>query len=40
VTAFVSATGRYLKIYLPDSNSDGGNGIHTSVSEIDVFGYE
>ncbi|MDR1224593.1 MAG: discoidin domain-containing protein [Tannerella sp.] len=31
-----SVTGRYLKIYLPDSN----NGQNTSVAEIDVFGYE
>jgi hypothetical protein len=29
-----SVTGRYLKIYLPDSN----NGQNTSVAEIDVFG--
>jgi hypothetical protein len=36
LTATVSATGRYLKIYLPDSN----NGQNTSVAEIDVFGYE
>jgi hypothetical protein len=34
LTATVSATGRYLKIYLPDSNSAP----HTSVAEIDVFG--
>jgi hypothetical protein len=32
----VSVPGRYLKIYLPDSNS----GQNTSVAEIDVFGYE
>jgi hypothetical protein len=32
----VSVPGRYLKIYLPDSN----NGQNTSVAEIDVFGYE
>jgi hypothetical protein len=32
----VSASGRYLKIYLPDSN----NAQNTSVAEIDVFGYE
>jgi hypothetical protein len=31
-----SVAGKYLKIYLPDSNSS----IHTSVAEIDVFGYE
>jgi hypothetical protein len=31
----VSVPGRYLKIYLPDSNSSP----HTSVAEIDVFGY-
>jgi hypothetical protein len=31
-----SASGRYLKIYLPDSNS----GQNTSIAEIDVFGYE
>jgi hypothetical protein len=35
LTATVSTTGRYLKIYLPDSNS----GQNTSVAEIDVFGY-
>jgi hypothetical protein len=34
--ASVSVSGRYLKIYLPDSNS----GQNTSVAEIDVFGYE
>jgi hypothetical protein len=34
LTASVFATGRYLKIYLPDSN----NGQNTSVAEIDVFG--
>jgi hypothetical protein len=32
----VSVAGRYLKIYLPDSN----NGQNTSVAEIDVFGHE
>jgi hypothetical protein len=31
-----SVTGRYLKIYLPDSNGEP----HTSIAEIDVFGYE
>jgi hypothetical protein len=31
-----SVLGRYLKIYLPDSNNEP----HTSVAEIDVFGYE
>jgi hypothetical protein len=36
LTATVSATGRYLKIYLPDSN----NSPHTSVAEIDAYGYE
>jgi hypothetical protein len=36
LTASISATGRYLKIYLPDSNS----GANISVAEIDVFGYE
>jgi hypothetical protein len=36
LTASVSALGRYLKIYLPDSNNEP----HTSVAEIDVFGYE
>jgi hypothetical protein len=34
--ATVSASGRYLKIYLPDSNS----GANISIAEIDVFGYE
>jgi hypothetical protein len=32
----VSVAGRYLKIYLPDSNSSQ----HTSVAEVDAFGYE
>jgi hypothetical protein len=36
LTATVSVTGRYLKIYLPDSNSVP----YTSIAEIDVFGYE
>ncbi|MDR1222076.1 MAG: discoidin domain-containing protein [Tannerella sp.] len=36
LTASISATRRYLKIYLPDSNS----GANISVAEIDVFGYE
>jgi hypothetical protein len=31
-----SVPGRYLKIYLPDSN----NSPHTSIAEIDAFGYE
>jgi hypothetical protein len=31
-----SVSGRYLKIYLPDSNSNP----YTSIAEIDVFGYE
>jgi hypothetical protein len=36
LTASVSAIGRYLKIYLPDSNY----GQNTSIAEVDVFGYE
>jgi hypothetical protein len=36
LTTTVSVTGRYLKIYLPDSNRSS----YTTVAEIDVFGYE
>jgi hypothetical protein len=39
LTATVTANGRYLKIYLPDSNATGGN-TYTSIAEVDAYGYE